>query len=84
MGKPNHTKKWSFKPKDKSEKPVVGWNTAKDEKLILNIKRKTWDQFSFEEQVFSQVSYVYIYYFHSILNIANKISYHSISININQ
>ena len=44
--------KWQ--PKDISNKD--SWHTAKG-KDVLNIKRNTWRQFSFEEQVFLQVNF---------------------------
>ena len=79
-GKPYPTRKWAFKAKGKDGKPVSGWTKGKD---VSNIKKNTWGQFSFEEQVFSQVSYILIF-FHLMLILANQISYHSISFNINQ
>ena len=67
-GKPYPTRKWAVKAKGKpvfgwtkvkDGKPVSGWTKGKD---VSNIKKNTWGQFSFEEQVFSQVSYILIFF----------------------
>ena len=58
-GKPYPTRKWCFKAKGKDGKPVSSWTKGKD---ISIIKKNTWGQFSFEEQVFSQVSYILIFF----------------------
>ena len=51
-GKSTTINKWQ--PKDISNKD--SWHTAKG-KDVSNIKRNTWRQFSFEEQVFLQVNF---------------------------